>query len=343
MAHRRARTRWLLASLTLIALALAFAWVDERAWLDPVVARVRARWVPPVATQAARAVSPPRQPSPTPQRSSVEAATVPSAPTSNADGIVESEVPAPSCETLLGQADGAALPRGSSAPEDLARAREFAHNEEFDRAESVYCRALTEHPEAVAIRVGLLELLLNRRDRLAAARYAGEFARAFPEDRQLGWLVGDTWAQNGEFARARTTWLGAMAGGGDEQAARQQLNLARADVQAGRFARAEREYRRAAILDPAGAEAPAGVAGMLLRAGDAPSAVAWARLALGRAPRSAALHLTLGDALQAAGDAGAAEQAWERALELDPGQRAARERLQALGAERARGGAPGSR
>ena len=308
----------------------------ERGWLDPVVARVRARFVPAHDPRAARAVLPPRQPSAAPKASSAEAAPSPSAPASNVDGIVESQVSAPSCETLLGQADSPALPRGSSAVQALASARELARQKEFDQAESVYCRALTEHPEAAAIRVGLLELLLNRRDRLGAARHAGEFARLFPDDRQLGWLVGDTWAQNGEFARARTTWLGAMAGGGDERdarrAARQQLNAARADVQAGRFERAEREYRRVAILDPTGAEAPAGVAGMLLRAGDAPSAVAWARVALGRAPQSAQLHLTLGDALQAAGDAGAARQAWERALELDPGLRTARERLHAPGA-----------
>jgi tetratricopeptide (TPR) repeat protein len=192
----------------------------------------------------------------------------------------------------------------------------------------------------VAIRVGLLELLLQRRDRIAAARHADEFARVFPEDRQLAWLVGDTWAQNGEFARARTTWLGAIAGepGSEEQgarrAARQRLNAARTAAQAGRFDEAAREYRRAAILDPTEAEAPAGVAGMLLRMDDAPSAVAWARRALERTPQSAPLYVTLGDALQAAGDRVAAEQAWAHALELDPGQRAARERLRARAAPR---------
>jgi predicted TPR repeat methyltransferase len=68
---------------------------------------------------------------------------------------------------------------------------------------------------------------------------------------------------------------------------------------------------------------------MLLRVNDAPSAVAWARRALERTPQSAPLYVTLGDALQAAGDRVAAEQAWTHALELDPGQRAARERLRA--------------
>jgi tetratricopeptide (TPR) repeat protein len=217
----------------------------------------------------------------------------------------------------------------------LARARELTLKKELDPAQRVYCRALGEHPQAVAIRVGLLELLLQRRDRLAAARHADEFAREFPEDRQLAWVVGDTRAQNGEFARARTTWLGAIAGGpgseeqGAQRAARQRLDAARRAAQAGRFEEAAREYRRAAILDPTGAEAPAGVAGMLLRANDAPSAVAWARRALARAPQSAQLYLTLGEALHTAGDRVAAEQAWEHALELDPGQRAARERLRA--------------
>jgi tetratricopeptide (TPR) repeat protein len=335
---RRPRTaRWVLTGLSLLSVAIGIALVSRYsgARLEPAASWVRARFVPhgvsPPDTHAARVIA--KSPPPPAAASATETAPAPSEPAPSPDGIVQAQSSAPSCEALLERADSQALPAETSAAAALARARELAQSGELYQAERVYCRARVEHPEVVAIRAGLLELLLDRRDRLAAARLADELVRAFPRDQQLAWLVGDAWAQNGEFARARTLWLGAATSGSGsdeqraQQSARQELNLARTAAHAGRFERAAREYRRAAILDPSGAEAPAGVATMLLRMNDAPSATAWAKRAIEQAPKSAALHLLLGDACQAAGDTAAAEEAWRRALEIDPGQRLARDRL----------------
>jgi Flp pilus assembly protein TadD len=56
-------------------------------------------------------------------------------------------------------------------------------------------------------------------------------------------------------------------------------------------------------------------------------AAALLRQAVERRPRRATYRIWLGDALAGSGDAAGARREWERALELDPGNRRAERRL----------------
>ncbi|MCC6875417.1 MAG: tetratricopeptide repeat protein [Sandaracinaceae bacterium] len=90
---------------------------------------------------------------------------------------------------------------------------------------------------------------------------------------------------------------------------------------------AERLYRRALELDADEHHAMIGLARLLVDRHAPAEAVELARGAVRRRPRRAAYQIVLGDALRAAGNGGEARAAYERALELEPDNRQARQRL----------------
>jgi Flp pilus assembly protein TadD len=84
------------------------------------------------------------------------------------------------------------------------------------------------------------------------------------------------------------------------------------------FARGERFFRRAVVLDGDNAQASNGLANALLKLGDVSSAQRWANHAVSVAPRDPAARVILGDVLFQKGDRGAAEVEWREALQIDP-------------------------
>jgi tetratricopeptide (TPR) repeat protein len=90
---------------------------------------------------------------------------------------------------------------------------------------------------------------------------------------------------------------------------------------------AERLLRESERLDEDNPQTIAGWGAYHLAAGNTEEAVRYAELAARKRPRRAAYHVLVGDARRAAGDAGGARRAYERALEVDPDDRTARRRL----------------
>lgn len=90
---------------------------------------------------------------------------------------------------------------------------------------------------------------------------------------------------------------------------------------------AEATLDRAWELDPRNPRAMAGYGRLYVARGDANRAVRWARKAVKRRSRRAPYHVLYGDALALEGNLAGARKAWRRALAIDPGNRAARERL----------------
>ncbi|MCZ7684217.1 MAG: tetratricopeptide repeat protein [Sandaracinaceae bacterium] len=102
--------------------------------------------------------------------------------------------------------------------------------------------------------------------------------------------------------------------------------LQRAD-RAGSSELAERLYRRVLQLEPREHHAMLGLGRILTERGAHAEAAEQLRGAVQRRPRRAAYRILLGDALSAAGDAAGARREWQEALELEPDNRQARQRL----------------
>jgi Flp pilus assembly protein TadD len=96
------------------------------------------------------------------------------------------------------------------------------------------------------------------------------------------------------------------------------------------FARAERFFRRGAVLDSDNIAASNGLADALLKLGDAASALRWANHSVSVAPRDPAARVILGDVLFQKGDRNAAEVEWREALQLDPSNYLAKLRVNRL-------------
>jgi Flp pilus assembly protein TadD len=96
------------------------------------------------------------------------------------------------------------------------------------------------------------------------------------------------------------------------------------------FARGERFFRRAVVLDGDNAQASNGLANALLKLGDVPSALRWANHAVSVAPRDPAARVILGDVLFQKGDRSAAEVEWREALQIDPSNFLAKLRMNKL-------------
>ena len=81
-------------------------------------------------------------------------------------------------------------------------------------------------------------------------------------------------------------------------------------------------------MDPRNPHAVAGLAELYLARRDAARARQYAEQAVGLRRNRAVYRVLLGDALALAGDAEGARREWRRALDIEPHNRAARERLQ---------------
>lgn len=110
-------------------------------------------------------------------------------------------------------------------------------------------------------------------------------------------------------------------------AIRHAIRVANFQRNAGNLGEAEASYMRVLRLDPNNARALAGLTRLNIARGNSGAAVRWARRLLATNPQNASNHVLLGDALERSGNRRAAVQSWQRALELSPGLRSARQRL----------------
>jgi tetratricopeptide (TPR) repeat protein/CheY-like chemotaxis protein len=234
------------------------------------------------------------------------------------------------CE-VLGEASAAEKNLGAGADE-LRNARRDLVRGDLDAAHRSYCRAVGLDAENVPAMTGLARLLLMRRDAKPAVFWARRAAQKNPGDGNIQSVLGDALALVGDDAGARKAWLAgagitSAADPGVRGLARRDLRFAIRAFDRRDYAKAERLFRRAVVLEPNDADAALRLARTLLVLGENKQAVAWARRATSLAPRSSKAHLVHGDALAAAGDPKTAAAEWRLAQKFDPGSAEAASRL----------------
>lgn len=219
--------------------------------------------------------------------------------------------------------------------QQVQRARRELVRGDLDAAQGAFCRATQWDKGNVDALTGLSRLLLLRRDARGAARYARKALKLRPRDVQIQALLGDSLARLGDLRSARAAWLSASNAEGHDKrsmaaAARREMVVAQRAIEQRDSGRAERFYRRAALLDPESPDAAAGLSRSLLLIGDTRSAMAWAKRASLLAPKSAAVRVLIGDVLTQSGEKARAEAEWRAALDLDPNNMDAQIRIRRL-------------
>lgn len=269
-------------------------------------------------------------------------------------------------EAAIGEdedADGAADAGDAPVSALHERARRAARRGEHEDALRLYEAALAAAPASAAIEEELGAVLLALRDAAGALPHLERaealapgpqralrlgIARARLGDREgaerdlrralsLRPSYGDARVALGHLLRRRGDLAGAIAllepaaaSGSNEDRARALVALGAAQLAAGRVAEAERRFEAAILYAPARAEIPLRIARAWLATGDAEGvrrAVQSLLRAAEIAPDLPAVHALLGRAHERAGEGGAALEAYDRALRLDPTQRYARRRV----------------
>ncbi|MEO8902122.1 MAG: hypothetical protein ABI488_09620, partial [Polyangiaceae bacterium] len=262
-------------------------------------------------------------------------AAAPSAPSAKRIPLDETGVRAPSCESLIGTDSarvgnfpGAAFGQMRDANKALVRG-------DVDAAERGLCKAALWDQVNPAIPLELAQLLLLRRDGAGAVEWANKGLGRDATNLRAQGILGDGLARVGDYDGAKSAWLKSMR---LQEASPEQvkslsfssLREATASMARHDFARGERFYRRAVVLDSDNALASNGLANALLKLGDTASALRWANHAVSVSPRDPAARVILGDVLFQKGDRGGAEVEWREALQIDPANFIAKLRINKL-------------
>ncbi len=119
------------------------------------------------------------------------------------------------------------------------------------------------------------------------------------------------------------------------------LNEARLATSAGATDRADAAWERVLAIDPTTPEVLAGAGGYWLERGDVDRAADLVDRGMAVAGDDARLWVALGEVREAGEDAAGAREAFQRAIELDPGVRGAAEGLERVNGLAAADAAPG--
>ncbi|HWZ88127.1 MAG TPA: tetratricopeptide repeat protein, partial [Polyangiaceae bacterium] len=292
----------------------------------------------PVSASQSSSLPAPREPPPSaPTSAPVEAASSAAPVTAGNKDIPldETGVRAPSCEELFGVAHVAPGDYPGSAFVEMRSANQALVRGDVDSAERSLCKAALWDQKNPAIVLELAQLMLLRRDGAASVEWAKKGLEQDPSSLRAQGILGDGLARVGDYTGAKHAWLLSMRLEGASDAQYRDLSFsslreARASMNRRDFARAERFFRRAVVLDADNGPACNGLADALLRLGDADSALRWANRAISVAPRDPAARVILGDVLFQKGDRGGAEVEWREALQLDPANFLGRRRMSKL-------------
>lgn len=242
---------------------------------------------------------------------------------------------APTCQELFGTAQVGAGEYPGSAYVEMKEANKALVRGDVDAAERSLCKAALWDQKNPAIPLELANLMLLRRDGAASVEWAKKGLEEDPLSARAQGVLGDGLARVGDYAGAKQAWLASMHITEASDAKYKDLSFsstreARASMARRDFARGERFFRRAVILDADNGPASNGLAEALLRLGDTASALRWANRAISVSPRDPAARLILGDVLHQKGDEQAAEVEWREALQLDPSNFLAKRRVAKL-------------
>ncbi|HEY4102711.1 MAG TPA: tetratricopeptide repeat protein [Polyangiaceae bacterium] len=263
------------------------------------------------------------------------AAEAAAAPASKDIPIDETGMRAPTCDELFGGANVGAGEYPGSAYLQIKEANKALVRGDVDSAERSLCKAVLWDQKNPAIPLELAQLMLLRRDGKASVEWAQKGLEKDAASLRAQSILGDGLARVGDYEGAKRAWLLSLQIDEASDAKYKALSFtsareARASLVRRDFARAERFFRRAVVLDPENAAASIGLADALLRLGDTASALRWANRAVSVVPRDPAARVVLGDVLFQKGEAGPAEVEWREALQLDPSNFLARRRVNRL-------------
>jgi tetratricopeptide (TPR) repeat protein len=188
---------------------------------------------------------------------------------------------APTCRQLLGKSISERRdPKRATAQTVLANRALVRGN--VKEAHAAYCLAWAWDRSNADRRLNLATLYLVRRDWAKAAELGQSAVELDPESRRALTVVGDAWAALHETDKARAALLAAerKQDVSERELAlmgKRDLALAKSVERKRDFLLAERLYRRVLLFAPDHVGAMRGVAGCLLKLGDARAAAAWAR------------------------------------------------------------------
>ncbi len=251
--------------------------------------------------------------------------------------IKETSITTPSCEELAGKLESVDPLRANGAADfAVLTARRHLVKGNVKGAQSSYCRAAILDPSRTAATLGLVRLLLIRRDGARALDWARRAVTQSPQSEHAQALLGDALARTGDIEGAKTAWTESAGVSADDLQAVRRLATRFMMVAVGAMKRSEHErgerfYRRTAYLDPKSAIASSGVARALVGLGDLAPAIEWARRAVTLDPESADHQITLGDMLIKADEKDAARAAYKEAARLAPANAIPKRRLHYLG------------
>lgn len=283
---------------------------------------------PPAAAAVPGSAAP--QPLPASSAATADAGAPATAPTEQLRD--ESGRSAPTCEGLLG---GAAVHGGESPEAAYAEMQNANHalvQGDLDASQRALCKAALWNHTNSAIPLQLAQLMLLRRDGVMAIAWAKKSLALQPGNQRGLGILGDGLARVGDAEGAKRAWLASLRvpSSSDEQYRALSVSSEReaeASLNRRDYARAERFFRRAVVLNPENLSASNGLSDALLKLGDTPSALLWANHSVAVAPRDAATRVVLGEALFQHGDPVAAETEWREALHFDPNNYLAKLRL----------------
>ncbi len=297
----------------------------------PAISSAVAPAAPAASVAAAPVVEPTlAQPADAAGAAAIIAAPAPIEPT--VSGVDESGTRAPSCEELL---DGQTMPDGDfpgAAYEQQRMAEKALVRGNVEEAQTCYCKAVAWNKANVARYIDIAQLMLIRRDGARTAEWAKRALEVQPGNTRAYGLLGDGLARIGDVKGATQAWFTSV-GAVDPTSTQQQDFVQKALQEAllsnlkRDWARAERFYRRAILVDPSNLKAALGLAASLVRLGEPKPGVRWAQRALSIDPRNSMARVVLGDARLTMGNQGAAEEQWREALVLDPNNGEAKLRL----------------
>jgi tetratricopeptide (TPR) repeat protein/DNA-binding response OmpR family regulator len=264
-----------------------------------------------------------------------ETAVLPKAPSTEA-APDESGRKAPSCEEAFGGTTVKAGEYPGAAYGQVREANRALVRGDVDAAQKALCKAVQWNQSNPALPLELAQLLLLRRDGAQAVAWAKKGLLLDPANARGQGILGDGLARVGDYEGAKAAWLSSLhlTASNDPQQFKalsfSSVREARASMRRRDFARAERFFRRGAVLDGDSVAASNGLADALLKLGDVSSALRWANRSVSIAPRDPAARVILGDVLFQKGDRSAAEVEWREALQLEPSNYLAKLRVNRL-------------
>jgi hypothetical protein len=190
-----------------------------------------------------------------------------------------SESTAPTCDELLA---GGSSDRRHTWSDHFRAARGALIRGDLDASQRAFCRATGATSAPATVSLEFAQLLLLRRDAIAASSWIEQAAHLAPDSTRILELKGDTAVRTGNLEEARSAWLRAAGLSADDDAGiDRMLRRVRADADASLRARdprrAERLLRRVLAFRPNDAAAHSKLAIALTKLGFPDSAELWFR------------------------------------------------------------------